>query len=772
MPEDDKGYTVRNSRAPRPSRIITGETPAQAREAMRKTASSDPRTALGNGYSGSKLPDHEDWRSSRIERTRMRKRAFAPSAPGYSGSPNMSFATMRPQDPMFYWQQNNMPFRMDDPLELQRIRAFCRILYMSHPLIASAVDIFSKYPLVGMELTCKSDDITDFYTELMFEQLNYEEYAVDIGREFWTVGEAWPLGSFDDELGIWEADELLNPDDVFVDSSPFLREPHFSIRLPESLRNILRTGTPPAQYAALMRSYPELKNFMGDNARMPISNHLLKQMRFKADTFNPRGIPILMRAMRAVRQEEMLNAAQDAIADRLYTPLILARLGASASDLGTPGPWVPTPGQIEDFEDALDSALAADFRVLTTHFAVQMDTVFGRETMPNLDADFERLAERQLMAFGLSKTLLVGAGTGETYAADALNRDLVSQLLTHFQRNIKRLMRDRMLICAEAAGHYDYEVRGGIKYPIMEEIRIVDEDGNDKIIEQPKLLVPQVNMRTMNLHSEQDERQFVEALAAEGVPISMKTRLVNIPIDLKDEIEQSRKEHVELAIEQAETRKETYLGLMARNLPIPQDLLTDFQPKALDAPSASADNAAAPSMRLPQIGVDDTPAPVLAPTEQDLMTPPAPTDGQAAGEQATPSASPHSAPAGGGGSGQSSRPPESDEMRAGMPRAASKQEIEDAGGAKVVKLPRSRYARNLVGEDPYVPVTEEEMAALHLASNDVIESVVMEEGQQPVEVRSSLSSGPGHIGMRRVAAYRGLVASDKPLDGEPEEESA
>jgi hypothetical protein len=98
-----------------------------------------------------------------------------------------------------------------------------------------------------------------------------------------------------------------------------------------------------------------------------------------------------MRALRPLMQEEMLNAAQDAIADRLYTPLILAKIGASASDLGTEEPWIPTRPDRQDFESALDIALAADFRVLTTHFAVEMESVFGRETMPDFDADFERL---------------------------------------------------------------------------------------------------------------------------------------------------------------------------------------------------------------------------------------------------------------------------------------------------------------------------------------------------------------------------------------------
>ena len=124
---------------------------------------------------------------------------------------------------------------------------------------------------------------------------------------------------------------------------------------------------------------------------MPVSNILLKQLKFKGDSFHPRGIPILMRGFRALIQEEMLNAAQDAIAERLYTPMIVARLGASATDLGTSVPWVPTEDDLMAFEYALDAALAGDFRVLITHFATQIEPVFGKEILPDFGEDFDRL---------------------------------------------------------------------------------------------------------------------------------------------------------------------------------------------------------------------------------------------------------------------------------------------------------------------------------------------------------------------------------------------
>lgn len=620
----------------------------------------------GGFRSQGKAPQSEEVAEMRRNRQVMQRAAAAGAGSAGGGGGSMQFATGRPRDPLFYWKQNNLPYDFAEHDELKKIRQYCRLLYTSHPLIASAIDIYSKYPLLGMELTCKDEQLTDFYSDLFFteEGLDYDEFLIDIGREYWTVGEAWPFGSFNESLGVWEDDELLNPDDVDVQRSPFLKDPRYFIKLPETLRNVITNRSPAWEYSKLMQAYPELQAYASEDTLMPVSSILLRQMKFKGDTFNKRGVPILMRAMRSVMQEEMMNSAMDAIADRLYTPLLLVKLGASAADLGTSVPWIPTQDDLADFNESLDMAMAGDFRVLTHHFGIQMESVFGRENMPDLTSDFERLEERILQTFGLSKTMLSGASSGQTYAADALNRDLVSQLLTTYQKGVKNHYRNRALVVAEAQEHFDYDVRNGKRYVKMEEILEVDEEtGEERIIQQPKLLVPDLQMKTMNISDEESQREFLESLRAAGVPISMKTRMVNIPWSLEEEMEQTQDEQVQLAVAEQQTRKKQYQALKAEGLPIPQDLRDDFEPKANNAAGTTTTQEGS---RTPVIGTDATVlTPNLAPTEQDLaadvteaaapgMGAPAvdPTAGAIAEEE------------------QAQVPEESNEMRESMPKAS------------------------------------------------------------------------------------------------------
>lgn len=644
------------------------------------------------------------------------------------------------------WAERPVPTRSRSDWEIVSVEETDRV----EDVYCAVVPDTEAFVLEDNILTgnCKDKALTEFYTDLFFDQLDYEEFLPSLLHEYWVVGEAFPLGSFNETLGVWEDDELLNPDDVFVEKSPFIKDPNLYIRLPESLRKILTTGQPPEQYHALMRSYPELRAYAQENARMPVSNVLLKHLKFKGDNFAERGLPIMYRALRPLMQEEMLNAAQDAIADRLYTPLILAKIGASATDLGTEEPWIPTTDQISNFEVALDAALAADFRVLTTHFAVDMQSVFGRETMPNFDQDFERLTEKQLQAFGLSKTMLSGAGSGETYAADALNRDLISQLLSSAQRYVKKFVRDRMLVVAEAQEHYDYEVRGGKRYPIMEEVLEVDEEtGEQRIVEQPKLLVPDLNMKAMNLKDEQTERDFLEQLRASGVPISQKRRLVNIDLDLDSETEAVAEEQVEQAVEAQRVRRATYLRLKAEGLPIPQDLRDDFEARAQTGGGETAKTPAeqaeqAPS-RPPMLGLDEQDTSALAPTEEVMATPPGEPLGTPAGPGGTISedGSAQVIPLPSNRLVQRTRPPESDEMRAGMPTAS-------------LHLPEPPILKNAFHEDLYQPETDEDGNPMPYTAK-----------------AGGIVQGPRHIGLRRYAGVtRETVLGDEPGAAQEAEE--
>jgi hypothetical protein len=368
--------------------------------------------------------------------------------------------------------------------------------------------------------------------------------------------------------------------------------------------------------------------------------------------------------------------------------------------------------------------------------------------MPDLSGDFERIEDRVLQVFGLSRTFLMGAGEGQTYAADALNKQLVEQLMTTYQKMLMRHCRERMLVVAEAQEHYDYEERNGRRFVIMEEVLETDEEtGEKRITEQPKLLVPELKCAVLNFRDEDTTRQFTEALRASGIPISARTRTRGLGIDLDEERERSQDEAVADIIAQARTRRQAFVELRNAGLPVPADLMLDFAPKAQveGVPPAVAGE----QMMIDRLGTAPAPLPDLAPTPEDAM---------AAEQQDEMTGGPLNAPPQGEDAGMDegmdSRPPESDEQRGSMPKPASRRGMPKQGAL----FRRSERVRRVAHLARAVDQAEQEGAAAsgdpgepyelshHLSENEAL----AKEGKGGWVSGPALPAyqDPSHVGIR------------------------
>lgn len=460
--------------------------------------------------------------------------------------------------------------KLDQEGPRKEMRDWCRGYYITHPLVSLCIDIYTRFPLQGMSLECKDPQLKEFYEQLFFDELEYEEFLLDFGREYWITGEVSSLANFNELLGVWDDEEIINPDSLEVAYSGFERDYTYKIDVPQYMKDIIESQSPTGEYQLIRENYPELIGHVRSNEKIPVSSTLMSRAVNKTSPWDVYGTPHLLRSFRQLMMEESLNAAQDAIADRLYAPFILAKLGTN--DAGDGQPWIPTQDDLNAFNDDINSALAADFKLLTYHFGVDIKSVFGRESMPRFDNDYSRLERQQLQIWGIGESLISGSSNG-AYASSALNRDLVTQLMSSWQKRIIKHYRRRAEVVAEAQGHYDYNISGGVRTPIYEEVLEVDEEtGREKVVKKPKLLIPDLEFKALNLHDEQTERQFLQTLKNSGIPISDQTLSANIGIDFNEETEKSINEKVQKIVAEAEYKKRAREQLEARGLPIPEEL--------------------------------------------------------------------------------------------------------------------------------------------------------------------------------------------------------
>jgi intein/homing endonuclease len=339
---------------------------------------------------------------------------------------------------------------------------------------------------------------------------------------------------------------------------------------------LAREKSPAREYKMLEMEFKELIPYLLKNEHIPVSNVLLKQVANKLTDWDDHGTPILMRGLRTLMHEEKLLASQDAIAERLYSPFILAKLGIMDLGDGQP-PWIPEPAELEVLRDDIDLALASDFRLMVHHFGIDIQNVFGREQMPRLGDDFDRIEQRLMRVFGVNPTLLSAGAATQPYASSALQAEFLNQILRTYQGYLIKHYNSRAAIVAEAQGHYDFKMDGGRRVPVYEEVVVYDEEGNKNIETRPKLRWPKLKFESLDLRDEATERQFMQALRAQGVPISDERLVVGIDFDFNEEIDNYNEGIIKKTIAQQKAKMKAYTILKAQNLPIPPDLKAEVE---------------------------------------------------------------------------------------------------------------------------------------------------------------------------------------------------
>jgi hypothetical protein len=421
--------------------------------------------------------------------------------------------------------------------------------------------------LVGLEFQARDTAIERFYTDMFLEgDLDYEEFLPEqFAREYFVAGEVTSLAHFSESLGVWSSEEILNPDMVRVSKSVFVEQERVQLLVKEMVEALRQgpSGMPDTEespserqertweYQMLVKHYPEFLTAAANDDGLDISDALWSRAANKTNPWDDRGTPLLLRSFRTLIMEESINAAQDAVCDRMYAPLIVATLGIE--NMGDGQPWIPEQSDLDDLRDDFQSALAGDFKFIAHNMGLKVESVLGRETAPRFDQDYDRIDAKLLQAWGIGQALIAGGSAGQgTYASSALNREVCEQLMFGFQKKVRRHINHRMEVIAEAQQHYDYEISNFVKglrrTPKYREVVIEDPDtGEEKIIRAPKLLFPKVNFATLNLRDEQTERQFISQLKSMGVPISDGTLAVNIKVDFKEELERQSQEFVDKA---------------------------------------------------------------------------------------------------------------------------------------------------------------------------------------------------------------------------------
>src|SRR5208282_4468284 len=120
----------------------------------------DPQVQQMLQENGAKMRAMDEKRmlGRRMNRLSSMERSSGMVSPGTPMGGDAYNAIPRFYDPLEYWDLSGLPWNVADEGHRHKLHKWLRLYYATHYLVPVLIDIFTRFPLVGMELECFDGD--------------------------------------------------------------------------------------------------------------------------------------------------------------------------------------------------------------------------------------------------------------------------------------------------------------------------------------------------------------------------------------------------------------------------------------------------------------------------------------------------------------------------------------------------------------------------------------------------------------------------------------
>jgi hypothetical protein len=406
------------------------------------------------------------------------------------------------------------PFYEETNLNLPRnrpeINAWCRHYYNTDPWVGNAIDLHSTYPLSSFGVKCKSLEITKFFNE-MLDDLNFGSMIYEIAREYFILGEVFPMMELDEVEGKWSKIIIQNPDYVEV-SKHNLTDPMISI-LPDAELQKMLTSTNPDHIRIreqLKEKAPEFLQYVFAGKPYPVPPTNIAHIARKTSPYDVRGTSILTRVFKDLMYRDIIREAQFTIAQNHITPLRLVKVG------NTDGSYRPNAEDLVAFRQLLEEATYDPNFTIVTHTGVEIQYIGASGAILQVDSEMERIEDRVLTGLFLSKAFT--HSEGPTYNNATVALEVLQQRYVSFRNIIERWL-ERKIFAPIARLNDFYEYDNGVK----------------------KLIIPKVDWQKINLKNNREYQGALEGLARDN-KVSMHSLYSALDLNYEEETTWIKKE--------------------------------------------------------------------------------------------------------------------------------------------------------------------------------------------------------------------------------------
>ena len=423
-------------------------------------------------------------------------------------------------NPTFYqplFQSTNLLL----PRDRRERNEWCRHFYRTEPIVATALDLHTEFPISDLNNVCSDPYIKKFFDYLAFEKLDIVNLLLEIGLEYWKLGDVFPFGQFNESEGLWEGFTLLNPDYVNVNASIFAKEQQIELIPDDQVTNII-AGGPSGQFGDLYRQFPEdIVIAVKQGKNISLDSRLVSHIAHKASPYESWGLPLMMRCFKTLIYKDKLRQAQDAIANRHIMPLRVAKIG-------TPGEPMPTQDDIDAFRDILTEGEDDPNFFLVYHYGLSFDYVGSTGKILPLNTEFDFIQNELMTGLGITQAML--NGDGSTYSTAQVGAEALARRYASYRLRLESWIRKKVYRpISEVQGFYKPK-NGTIAMKNMSPREIRRAVSNKEM----ELIVPKLLWQQQDLTSNQTAMNFIQSLRDKGL-VSMTTVLPLLSLDPETE---------------------------------------------------------------------------------------------------------------------------------------------------------------------------------------------------------------------------------------------
>lgn len=214
----------------------------------------------------------------------------------------------------------------------------CRYWYENEPRLATAIDLYSRFPITSFETECKDRYVKHYFDELN-KQLDLDRWLRIISHEVHLLGDCYPflevdcphcggtgrVGSniCDHPGGSFKRLLIMNPDFIEVFTNPLAPENVITYLPDDELRDLVLKGRPGSE-----RLSADVKQMVAQGQPIPLDNLSISHLKYGESGYRRYGISMIRRLFPILSYKTKIMTAQWIVAERMIIPIKVVKVGS------------------------------------------------------------------------------------------------------------------------------------------------------------------------------------------------------------------------------------------------------------------------------------------------------------------------------------------------------------------------------------------------------------------------------------------------------------